>query len=765
MLTECLLAKLAQQKKHCTGCGACENICPVHAITMQPDAWGFLYPHVDAAACIHCSRCEHICPKLAPASPHPPAPACYAVRADDAMRAHSSSGGVFGVLAREILRSGGLVAGAAMADDGTVSHIAIKDAADLHLLQQSKYVQSKTGHIYQRILKWQMSSGGGHRILFSGCPCQVAAARKFFHHLDNIYFVEVLCHGVPSEKMWLDYLEENFSSQDLDHVEFRSKRNGWRSDQLRAFYRDGTEEAIPWHDSAYEEGFQRNISLRTGCNDCEFCGRNRQGDITLGDFWRIEEYRTNLNDRKGTSLVSLNSARGKQLFQSVEKEFIDVTEVPWEAARFNRLHEKYPAHPARSRFFTLYPETHDFSTAIRQCRYALYDIGLIGTYTVPNYGGELTQYMLYRTLRHMGYSVLMIDAPSDVKGGISPSGPPLFSVNPYPDWDRSRYYPNIDEMRFLNLQCTAFISGSDQMFNHNMWSWFHHFMGQPFVTDNHRKIAYAASWGHDHLMGDEQARGEEGYFLSRFDFFSVREASAVELVKRAYGRDAAHVLDPVFLGNRSDYDALLARATFRRPDADYLFFYCLDAPERYDGILTDFTRQRSLHLLHLGDAETVAPGSDASIEDWLSMIAQSSFVVTDSFHGMCLCLIFHKQFLVHLNKKRGAARFTSILRSLGLMEHAFRTSSELSSKLSSYPVIPYEGIDLALHARIEESKEWLRAAIESPLPPKSMSAFDLVDRRCHHLCIRIDTKTDALQKEINSLTQRIQALENRHHPS
>ena len=140
---------LASHGKFCTGCGACYNVCPKDAIRMEKNPQGFLYPVIDQSLCIHCKKCEQVCPKLGTDVSNAPEPACYAARAQDDVRAISSSGGIFTLLARWVLAQGGIVCGAAMEADYHVHHICVSDEAGLERLRKSKYLQSDTEHVYR----------------------------------------------------------------------------------------------------------------------------------------------------------------------------------------------------------------------------------------------------------------------------------------------------------------------------------------------------------------------------------------------------------------------------------------------------------------------------------------------------------------------------------------------------------------------------------------------------------------------------------------
>lgn len=760
---------LESEKKRCTGCGACLNICPVDAIHMEKNAQGFFYPVVDPAVCVDCKRCEKICPKLHSHQGNSDSPECYAIRARDSVSAVSSSGGMFSVLAEYVLKRRGVVCGAAMEQDFRVHHICIDREEDLPKLRQSKYVQSDMGMVYREI---RSNLDRNIRVLFVGCPCQVAAARNYFGESSLILYVDLLCHGVPSVQMLQDYMRENFDLDQVETVQFRSKQNGWRSDQLRIFYKDHTSQPVPWAESAYEEGFHRNISLRDGCEDCEFCGKRRQGDLTIGDFWRVEEHDPGLNDGKGTSVVLVNNERGRKVLSRIKRNFYDMHKTPIEAARFNRFSEKFEAHPQKERFKLLYPG-HSFSDAVMQCRHSLYDIGLVGIYAVDNYGGELTQYALYQTLTDLGYSVLMIAQPLNSIIKPNPEGAHLFERDPYAQWDKSRYFANIAEMKFLNRQCKVFVTGSDQMFNNNLYKEFNKYMTQNFVMDNHCKIAYAASFGHDRIWGTDQERAAESFFMKKFDYFSVRETSAVEICKKEFGVDAIRVLDPVFLCQQDRFEKLIAMGSSEIPKKPYLFAYILDPDRGKEEILRDYSGKHRLTIKAITDQYfyskddidrmwDIETATGVSMESWIAHIAKSEFVITDSFHGMCMAILNHRQFVVIVNKLRGETRFASLLHMLGLEQRMIYSIIELKEKLDNLSPIDYEKVDRILETEKERSIQWLCNAIEEgKRMKKPLSTFDMADGRIDELWKRTDRNHDMLCRKIISLENEIAVLKER----
>ena len=736
-----MLEMLKNAGKFCTGCGACYNVCPVDAIRMVPDQWGFLYPEIDHGSCVDCKKCENVCPKLECMNDNLPEPECYAARGADPVRAVSSSGGIFTHLARMILARGGIVCGAAMNPDFSVQHICVKDEEGLAALRKSKYVQSDTGLIYREIASYLKE---GKEVLFTGTPGQVAAAKKFFgREAKNIYYVDILCHGVPSVQMLQDYMRENFDLEKVDYIDFRSKLNGWRCDQFRVFWKDKTSTLYPCENSTYELGFHRNISLRDGCENCEFSGHQRQGDLTLGDFWRVAQYDPRLNDHKGTSVVLVNNEQGKALLDGIRKDLVDLTQTPIEAARFNRLKKTFSSHPQKQRFRTMYPAVQSFSKAVMQCRHSLYDIGLVGNYLIGNYGGHLTQYALYATLTDMGYSVLMIERPRNAPERPLRKVPNIFEKIPYAPYALGKIYETIAEMKVLNNQCDVFVTGSDQMFNHNLYTAYGKIQVQNFVFDNHWKVAYAASFGHDRIWGSESDRAEEAYYMQKFDAFSVREDSAVKLCREQFGVEATHVLDPVFLCPVQNYQNMVDFGKKYIPKQAYLFAYILDPDTEKENCLRLYADQNNLTIRAISDLTVgfggakKAPSWDietltgAKIESWLAHIAESSFFITDSFHGMCFAIIFKKNFLAIVNKERGETRFTSLVKLLGLEDRLVYSFAELQEKLKDLPPIDYDAVYEKLEKERCRCRQWLQESIEAGKDkPKAMSAFDMLDVRC-----------------------------------
>ena len=195
-----------QDKSQCCGCEACRNICPKQCILMQEDKEGFLYPEVNLADCIDCGLCEIACPVLHPAKERIPVAVCAAKHYDDNIRLASSSGGVFTFIAEQVIDEGGVVFGARFNDQWEVIHDYVETKEKLSCFRGSKYVQSRIGDTYKQVLHFLQS---GRKVLFTGTSCQIVGLKLFLRkEYDNLLTVDVICHGVPSPKVWKKYLNE-----------------------------------------------------------------------------------------------------------------------------------------------------------------------------------------------------------------------------------------------------------------------------------------------------------------------------------------------------------------------------------------------------------------------------------------------------------------------------------------------------------------------------------------------------------------------------
>ena len=366
-MVETVHPKLAD-KSRCTGCGACANGCVKGAIHMLPDREGFLYPTV-TDACIECGHCAHICPVLKQREPRT-APEVFAVWNDDTARENATAGGVFTALAEYILEQGGVVFGAALDEKLHVRHVAVTDYAELARLQGAKPVQSEMGRTYEQVRYYLDRQ---RLVLFSGTPCQVDGLYRYLgEHPGNLLTADVLCHGVSSPGVW-DHMVRSMAyikQKEPVAVQFVRKNTDNGERRFRVHFEGGGHYDAPFDKSEFGRGFHRGLTLRPACHRCSYTSTDRVGDLSLGvftglpkDFWPDEQ-------KRGISLLLINTAKGAHIFDTLPltrhhrtlEEAVAGNEAlrapiasGADRAAFFDAYAKQPFQQVRTRFFTAQP--------------------------------------------------------------------------------------------------------------------------------------------------------------------------------------------------------------------------------------------------------------------------------------------------------------------------------------------------------------------------------------------------------------------------
>lgn len=351
-----IVKMLEQQKSNCTGCYACYSVCPRNAIAMQEDEEGFRYPEVDNKRCIQCEACSRVCPVLHPVPVKNTAvPLTYAaINEDWEVRRKSSSGGIFYLLAEKILDAGGVVFGAGFDENWEVCHQEVKSKEKLPKLQTSKYVQSRMEDTFQKVREELQQ---GRKVLFIGTPCQCAGLQNYLHQsYDNLYTADFICHGVPSPGVWRKYLKCRSKGNEIGGISFRNKKISWERYLLVFRFKDRNKYiAEDQNHDLYMRGFLQDLYLRPSCSNCKFRKQNRPVDLTLADYWGVQEVEPDMYDGKGTSLVFIQSEKGQKLFDQIEakKKESDFTR----AVSHNRsMLQQTPPSPKRAEFFKEFQE-------------------------------------------------------------------------------------------------------------------------------------------------------------------------------------------------------------------------------------------------------------------------------------------------------------------------------------------------------------------------------------------------------------------------
>ncbi|MBR3938378.1 MAG: Coenzyme F420 hydrogenase/dehydrogenase, beta subunit C-terminal domain [Bacteroidales bacterium] len=305
-------------KNQCTGCMLCGDVCIKSSIIFKEDDEGFLYPSIDKDTCIECGACVKTCPALNPQK-HTTSPTSYAAYANDInARNIGSSGGIFGLVAEEILNKGGRIWGAAFDEKIHLIHSKADNIEELKPLLKSKYIQSNLKGVYSQIKK---DLNEGLFTLFCGTPCQVNALRNYVGENENLLLVDFVCHGVPNQILFDKTIKwyEKKHNVEVSWFQFRYKSSKVKHPQSYAIQHKGDKKIrIGLHyQFPYYFGFQKYITLRPSCYQCKWACSERVGDITLGDYWGVEKYIPELCAKDGVSMIICNSQKGLNTFNQL----------------------------------------------------------------------------------------------------------------------------------------------------------------------------------------------------------------------------------------------------------------------------------------------------------------------------------------------------------------------------------------------------------------------------------------------------------------
>lgn len=298
------------EKEKCTGCFACYNICPKEAIKMEEDSHGFIYPKIEKEKCVGCELCKKVCPYNNPVELQSPKH-CYAAALIDSKKLdESTSGGMATAFSEYILEKGGVVYGASFSNEKDVKHIKIENKSDLEKIKGSKYVHSYINDIYKSV-KFELQKE--RYVLFTGTPCQVAGLKNFLNkEFDKLFCVDIICHGVPSQKYLKDELK---NVRNIDKISFRSKEGFY----LKGFLDNNEIYCKKMEDSAYYSGFLTSTFYRLNCYDCKYAKKERVSDVTIGDFWGLDKKSKIYNKSdNGISVVLTQTPKGEELFEKVK---------------------------------------------------------------------------------------------------------------------------------------------------------------------------------------------------------------------------------------------------------------------------------------------------------------------------------------------------------------------------------------------------------------------------------------------------------------
>ena len=741
MIVSNTIANIASYESKCTGCGACANVCPKGAIRFVERRGYFRFPQIDEKLCTQCGLCLKKCPVVT-VNPQSTGgdgvfPQIYGTYVKDAeIRAKSSSGGVFSVLANYVLDNGGVVCGAAFTSGCKLEHVIVERQEDLAPLRGSKYLQSDTGLVYKQI---KSCLDAGRMALFCGTPCQVAAMKAVAGpNADKLYTVDFFCHGVPPQKLFEEYVNAitDGKASSARNISFRFKNpDGWKNYHIRIEYDGGCYESYGRKDP-YVNGFVSKLFLRKSCGNCRFSHIPREGDFTVGDAWGLAEGQWGIRDNKGVSIICVNNERARAVFEQVKGNFAYCVKTSAEAVqKTNNFRSHTYPHTNSARFMEWLESPHikkEIPSKILEYLDKDDNVAILNFHeSRHNYGSVITGYALQEKIKRiLGYSPLHIQ----VYDGFD------WEISDLRDFCKEHILEtspcfSSDQLRNLNKHFMTFIVGPDVvwlnagLFPHfNFYSFLFN-----FVSFSKNICSYAPSFRGTVLMDinphtwsetpvAEADLCERKRLMKRFAHVSVREDSGVKICKDVFDVHAEHVLDAVFLLRAEDYEKLIAES--EQPSrklgtvsylindyADPKLKEYLDKNERAVSL-----RQGMSQVALFRRTNNIKDMHGPRMCEWLQSIRDCDFFVTDSFHGLCFAIIFRKQFAVITRMaSTGVERMLSLFRCLGVPFDRFVYSIDDYNHIRNNP-LDYAEIEPRLNEWIAKSENYLEQILADNKP-------------------------------------------------
>lgn len=386
-----MINNICKSERLCTGCTACQVVCPKNCIIMVEDKGGFRYPQINVDSCISCGLCQKTCPVNNPPEANGVIKS-YAVRNKNKLiLKKSTSGGAFSAFAMYAFERNGLVFGVGFDDKLKVRHFGI-DSSEKNRVDEmicSKYVQSDPGNTFAEV---QNALERNRLVIYSGTPCQIAGLKSFLKKdYNKLITIDLVCHGVGSPFMlqqYLEYMSEKYDSKIID-VRFRNKTYGYHSSTMKLTFSNGKEyygsARVDYMLKAYFSG----ICSRISCYECPYKQIERCSDFTIFDSWHINQVsNVTEDDDEGYTNIYVHSQKGIELIFKLS-DFWDMVETDIEITRTldGNLIDNFPRkHPKRDEFIAM---LHDQSIDLAVKKYL--------NITPKDYFVERTKSVLYHT--------------------------------------------------------------------------------------------------------------------------------------------------------------------------------------------------------------------------------------------------------------------------------------------------------------------------------------------------------------------------------
>lgn len=712
-------------KDKCTGCSACKYSCPVNAIEMKIDSLtGFNFADIDTTKCIDCGKCNNVCPHNLNQNPNEIIKR-YALRMKDPILKNSSSGGAFTMISSYFFNELKVtnIVGVKWDENFNAIYSIASTGDEWKSFRGSKYMQADVRDIFHHI---KAILENNEKLLFIGTPCHVSGLLNYLKKkYDNLITIDFICDSLPSPLIWQKWLnEEGFDIKNIKSINMRHKNSkGARNPTLRIEEINQAYDIYLKSTNFYRLTMGSRLLVSDACYTCNFRDyRSHVSDFTIGDLldaYKRDELYWDEND-SNQSLIICNNKRSQKIIYDIvnfHRKNIDFFNEINYGGNFGSMTEKNinakiiskgKIYNALSRGTKLT----DICKKKSNKKY-LYDVAIAGGTMCNNFGGALTYYALYKYIESLGLKPIIIPPTPDSLGVVIKDN--IFEK-----------YCNVSENYHLtksvnfNKLADTFMIGSDQIWNKKLFKEWELTPYLDFIFDEKKKIAYGVSYG-NYVPAEDSEFNNIKRLVKKFDHISHREQTGCVKTSKYYDRnDTSCVIDPVFLIDKSEYDTLIEDSKIILPE-DYICCYDLGISEKGRVFMQQIIGGEEVKDIYISTGNYhkqkknryINPRSinPISVQDWLKCIKYSKCLLTNSFHGLCFSIIYHKPFLYVGNPDD---RIKELLSMVNLEDHIFdefNPTDIYKAALCIHANIDWDAVDHKIEIHKNQSAVWLINAL------------------------------------------------------
>lgn len=693
----------------CTGCLACVNVCPRKAINVVKNDTGFLYPCIDESKCINCGLCSKVCSYHIESSKKESLVPFLAYAKNSHERLQSTSGAIFFKLANHFLSNGGVVYGAGFKNFPKLEHIRIDNSSSLDSIRGSKYTWSTLKSVFKPICD---DLKNGLEVLFSGTPCQVNAIVLFCSAknipLEKLFTISIACLGNSSNDYFAEYIQHLSKKNKITNYFFRKH---YGTSQIESvIFDDGNEKLIsnPYGDSVYMRPFFRNLSFRTSCYNC-VSKHNNLSDLLIGDYWEIEKFSNDPLAEKPNICIPL-SKKGNALIEQLSTDVFINKQISLGSNPY--LFKSVPEPNQRNEFvktvaskgfvyasksFCPQKKTNNHKKTGKDKRRDIKRICLLTQNDMSNYGNRFQNIALSLFLSNNFKVKVKTCWPcfgASLKNRLFYSFRQAQYVledifrTPFLKWIKRRngfakfnklikknrfLLSPIKPFSFLNKSSDFFILGSDQVWNSKFG--LPNNIANLAFTQPWKRITYAVSCGSNTNYLLENKNTLE--FLPFFNNISVRESEMYNYLSNERTHGLSKNIDPTFLLDKNEWNNLyhekVSKCLKKRIKKEYLLVYWLgNQTDNEKKVIDEMAASNCLDVIYLrtNTRDKYKTIIDASPFDFLYLLDNAKFVISKSFHGAAMSIIFNKEFLAVTNLDKNGnfvdSRFATLFEMFGI---------------------------------------------------------------------------------------------------